>query len=151
MAIAQVVASRSVCLKHKIGAVIVNEDKQILSTGYGGPPRGMKHCAARGGCIREGVNISSGTRQEYCFGLRAEQNAIVQAAREGITLLSSTLYYTYKLCSLCARMLVNAGIKEIYFVADYPDDLTLTIFKEGGVSCIKWNVSVRERYHLLGR
>ena len=137
MGIAQVVASRSVCLRHKIGAVIVNADRQILSTGYNGPPRGMKHCAERGGCIRETEGVASGTRQEYCFGLHAEQNAIVQAAREGIGLLGSTLYCTYKPCSLCARMIVNAGICEVHFVADYPDDLTLTILTEGGVSCVK--------------
>jgi len=144
MAIAEVVASRSMCLRHKIGAVIVNEDKQILSTGYNGPPRGMKHCAARGGCIRDKESIPSGTRQEYCFGLHAEQNAIVQAAREGIRLLDSTLYCTYKPCSLCARMIVNAGIRKIYFVADYPDDLTLTILKEGEISYIKWDAPVSE-------
>ncbi len=141
MAIAEVVASRSVCLRHKIGAVIVNEDKQILSTGYNGPPRGMKHCADRGGCIRESEGVASGTRQEYCFGLHAEQNAIVQAAREGIRLLDSTLYCTYRPCSLCARMIVNAGINEVYFMVDYPDDLTLTILEEGEVSYIKWDVA----------
>ena len=139
MAIAQVVASRSVCLRHKIGAVIVNRDRQILSTGYNGPPRGMMHCAERGGCIRETNGVASGTRQEYCFGLHAEQNAIVQAAREGIGLLGSALYCTYKPCSLCARMIVNAGINEVHFVADYPDDLTQTILTEGGVNCVKWD------------
>ena len=139
MAIAQVVASRSVCLRHQIGAVIVNNDRQLLSTGYNGPPRGMKHCAERGGCIRRKNGIASGTRQEYCFGLHAEQNAIVQAAREGIRLLGSTLYCTYKPCSLCARMIVNAGIKEVHFMADYPDDLTQTILTEGGVTCVKWD------------
>lgn len=141
MAIAQVVASRSVCLRHKIGAVIANEDRQLLSTGYNGPPRGMKHCAARGGCIRHRDSIPSGTRQEYCFGLHAEQNAIVQAAREGIRLLGSTLYCSYQPCSLCARMIVNAGIKKIYFTDDYPDDLTLTILEEGGVCYVKWDSS----------
>lgn len=142
MAIAQVVASRSVCLRHKIGALIVNDDRQILSTGYNGPPRGIMHCAARGGCMRDRDNIPSGTRQEYCFGLHAEQNAIVQAAREGIRLLGSTLYCTYQPCSLCARMVVNAGIKQVHFMADYPDDLTLMILNEGGVSYAKWEVSV---------
>jgi dCMP deaminase len=144
MAIAEVVASRSVCLRHKIGAVIINEDKQILSTGYNGPPRGIKHCAAKGGCIRDQDNIPSGTRQEYCFGLHAEQNAIVQAAREGIRLLGSTLYCTYKPCSLCARMIVNAGIKKVYFMADYPDELTLKILEEGEISYIKWDAPVTE-------
>jgi len=77
MAIAQVVASRYVCLRHKMAAVIANEDRQILSTGYNGPPRGLKHCVERGGCISERESIASGTRQEYCFGLHAEQNANV--------------------------------------------------------------------------
>ena len=139
MSIAQVVSSRSVCLRHQIGAVVVNDDKQLLSTGYNGPPRGMKHCADRGGCIRERAGVPSGTRQEYCFGLHAEQNAIVQAAREGIRLLGGTLYCTYKPCSLCARMIVNAGIKEVHFMADYPDNLTLTILEEGGVIYVKWD------------
>ncbi|HJX37695.1 MAG TPA: cytidine/deoxycytidylate deaminase family protein [Anaerolineae bacterium] len=139
LAIAQVVASRSVCLRHQIGAVIVNGDQQILSTGYNGPPRGMKHCAERGGCIRQAKGVLSGTRQEYCYGLHAEQNAIVQAAREGIRLLGSTLYCTYKPCSLCARMIVNAGIREVHFFADYPDELTQTILTEGGVTSVKWD------------
>ena len=139
MAIAEVVASRSVCLRHNIGAVIVNRDRQILSTGYNGPPRGMKHCAERGGCIRERNGVASGTRQEYCFGLHAEQNAIVQAGREGIRLLGSILYCTYQPCSLCARMIVNAGIREVHFLADYPDELTQTILTEGGVTCVKWD------------
>lgn len=139
MDIAEVVASRSVCLRHRIGAVIVNEDKQILSTGYNGPPRGLRHCPERGGCIRERNGVASGTRQEYCFGLHAEQNAIVQAAREGIKLLGSTLYCTYKPCSLCARMIINAGIREVHFKSDYPDDLTQTILTEGGVTCVKWD------------
>jgi dCMP deaminase len=138
MNIAQVVASRSICLRHQIGAVIVSGDKQILSTGYNGPPRGMKHCDERGGCIRALHNVPSGTRQEYCYGLHAEQNAIVQAAREGIRLLGSTLYCTYEPCSLCARMIVNAGIEKVYFMANYPDDLTRTILNEGGVAYVKW-------------
>ncbi len=139
MGIAEVVASRSVCLRHKIGAVIVNEDRQILSTGYNGPPRGLRHCSDRGGCIRAKNGVVSGTRQEYCFGLHAEQNAIVQAAREGIRLLGSTLYCTYKPCSLCARMIVNAGIREVHFTSEYPDDLAQTILTEGGVTCVKWD------------
>lgn len=139
MSIAEVVASRSVCLRHQIGAVIVNGDRQILSTGYNGPPRGMIHCQERGGCIRQRDGVPSGVRQEYCFGLHAEQNAIVQAAREGIRLLGSTLYCTYKPCSLCARMIVNAGITEVHFMADYPDELTQTILTEGGVTCVKWD------------
>lgn len=139
MAIAQVVASRSVCLRHKIGAVITNDDKQILSTGYNGPPRGTQHCAARGGCIRDKENIPSGKEQEYCFGLHAEQNAIVQAAREGIRLLGGTLYSTHQPCSLCARMIVNAGIKNVYFMDEYPDALTLTILDEAVVRYAKWD------------
>jgi dCMP deaminase len=139
MAIAEVVASRSVCLRHQIGAVIVNQDRQILSTGYNGPARGMMHCEERGGCIRERDGVASGVRQEYCYGLHAEQNAIVQAAREGIRLLGSTLYCTYRPCSLCARMIVNAGIREVHFMADYPDELTQTILTEGGVTCVKWD------------
>ncbi|TKJ30861.1 MAG: cytidine deaminase [Chloroflexi bacterium B3_Chlor] len=144
ISIAQVVASRSVCLRHKIGAMIVDDDKQILSTGYNGPPRGMRHCADRAACIREKGGIASGMQQEYCFGLHAEQNTIVQAAREGIRLLGSTLYCTYKPCSLCARMIVNAGIGEVHFMADYPDDLRLTILTEGGVTYIKWDGPVSE-------
>jgi dCMP deaminase len=144
LAIAQVVASRSVCLRQRIGATIVNEDKQILSTGYNGPPRGMMHCADRGGCIRDRGDIPSGTRQEYCFGLHAEQNAIVQPAREGIRLLGSTLYCTYRPCSLCARMILNAGIKTVYHMTYYPDDLTLTILSEGEISHIKWDGPVSE-------
>jgi len=144
MAIAQVVASRYVCLRHKMAAVIANEDRQILSTGYNGPPRGLKHCVERGGCISERESIASGTRQEYCFGLHAEQNANVQAARERIWLLGGTLYCTYKPCSLCGRVTVNGGIREVHFMADCPDELTLTILTEGGVNCVKWDGAVSE-------
>ena len=138
MNVAKVVVSRSVCLRHKIGTVIVNDDHQILSTGYNGPPRGVKHCKDRiGGCIRDRDDIPSGEMQEYCYGLHSEANAIAQAAREGIRLKDATLYCTYKPCSLCARLIVNVGITKIYYVEDYPDELTFRILEEGRVNIEK--------------
>ena len=136
--IAEVVASRSTCLRHQIGTVIVSDDHQILSTGYNGPPRHVTHCEDRlGGCIRIRDDISSGEMQEYCYGLHSEANAIAQAAREGIRLRDSTLYCTYKPCSLCARLVINAGIKKVYYVHYYPDELTLDLLKEGQVEVLR--------------
>ena len=136
--IAEVVASRSTCLRHQIGTVIVSDDHQILSTGYNGPPRHVTHCEDRlSGCIRIRDDISSGEMQEYCYGLHSEANAIAQAAREGIRLKESILYCTYKPCSLCARLIINAGIKKVYYVHYYPDELTLDLLKEGQVEVLR--------------
>jgi dCMP deaminase len=129
--IAQQVASRSTCVRRKVGAVLV-KDKRILSTGYNGAPRGISHCIDVG-CLREELNIPSGERHELCRALHAEQNAIAQAALHGVKIEGSTLYCTHQPCALCAKMIINAGITEVYFHEGYPDELATGFFAEAGI------------------
>ena len=130
--IAELVSQRSTCLRRHVGCVIVRE-KRILATGYNGAPSGLEHCC-EGSCLRDKMKIPSGERQELCRGLHSEQNAIIQAAMTGVGLKESILYCTHQPCVLCAKMLINAGIKKIIFRGDYPDKLALAMLKEAGVT-----------------
>lgn len=129
--IAGVVAQRSTCRRHNVGAVLVR-DKQILSTGYNGAAAGIKDCLELG-CLRDELKIPSGTRHEICRAIHAEQNAIIQAALHGVTTQDSTLYCTHSPCNLCAKMMVNAGVKRVVCIEYYPDDSWQSLFKEAGV------------------
>ncbi len=131
MDIATLVASRSTCLRRQVGAVLV-KDKRILSTGYNGAPAGVSHCLDSG-CLREELGIPSGQRQELCRAVHAEQNAIIQAALHGVSTKGSVLYCTTRPCVLCAKMLINAGVEEIFFKGLYPDELALAVLNEAGV------------------
>lgn len=135
MEIAEVVRKRSTCLRRKVGAVIVR-DRQILTTGYNGAPRKLKHCAETG-CIREQMGVPSGERHELCRGIHAEQNAIIQAAVHGISISGATIYVTHQPCSLCAKMLINAGIEKIVISEGYPDPLSLDILNEAEISVVR--------------
>ena len=132
MEIAHLVAKRSSCLRRKVGALLVL-DKRILSTGYNGAPAGLAHCNEVG-CIREQLKIPSGERHELCRGLHAEQNAIIQAAVHGVAIKGAELYCTHYPCAVCAKMLVNAGIKSLKLAANYPDELAKAIFAEAGLN-----------------
>lgn len=134
--IARMVATRSTCLRRHVGAVLVKE-KRILSTGYNGAPAGLKHCIEVG-CLREKESIPSGTRHELCRALHAEQNAIVQAAYHGISIAGSTLYCTNKPCVICSKMLINAGIKRIFYDEGYDDDLSDAILDEAGIEIMRF-------------
>lgn len=134
--IAGMVASRSTCLRRKVGAIIV-KDKRILSTGYNGVPTGIKHCLERG-CLRDELQIPSGQRHELCMGLHAEQNAIIQAALYGVSIENATFYITHQPCVLCAKMMINARVKEVVFCGDYPDDLAQQIFQEAKIKVRKF-------------
>lgn len=125
------VSKRSTCLRRQTGAILVRE-KRILASGYNGAPTGLKHCQEVG-CLREKLAISSGKRHELCRGLHAEQNAIIQAALHGVNIKGSTLYSTHFPCSLCAKMLINAGVLKVIYVEDYPDDLARELFVEAGI------------------
>jgi dCMP deaminase len=129
--IATVVAKRSTCLRNRVGAVIVR-NKRILSTGYNGAPRNMKHCLEIG-CIRQQNNIESGTRHEKCRAVHAEQNAIIQAALHGIGIEGATLYCTHQPCILCAKMIINSNIKRVVYLTSYPDTDALEFFRDAGV------------------
>jgi dCMP deaminase len=129
--IASVVAERSTCRRHHIGAVAVR-DKHILSTGYNGAASGLKDCLELG-CLRDEMGIPSGTRQEICRGIHAEQNVIVQASLHGVSLEGSTIYCTHTPCVLCAKMLTNAKIKRYVSFGKYNDDSFVELFKEAGI------------------
>ncbi len=129
--IASVVAERSTCLRHHIGAVAVR-DKHILSTGYNGAASGLKDCLELG-CLRDELNIKSGTRHEICRAIHAEQNVIIQAALHGITLSGATVYCTHTPCILCAKMLVNSRIKRFVTFGNYADDAFKELFQEAGI------------------
>ena len=128
---AGVVAKRSTCLRRRVGAVIV-KDKRILATGYNGSPSGLKHCLDIG-CLREKLGIPSGERHELCRGLHAEQNAILQAVIHHIDMKDSIFYVTNQPCIICAKMLINAQVKEIVISSGYPDDLAKEMLKEAKV------------------
>ena len=130
MQVAQVVATRSTCLRRNIGAVIVR-DKRILATGYNGAPTGLKHCAEVG-CLKDRLNVPSGERQELCRALHAEQNAIVQAARYGAVIEGASIYSTTEPCSMCAKMIINAGIRRVVYRDPYPDALSRDLLSEAG-------------------
>jgi dCMP deaminase len=130
--VASVVAERSTCRRHHIGAVAV-KDKHILATGYNGAPAGLKDCLELG-CLRDELGIASGTRQEICRGIHAEQNVIVQAGLHGVSLEGSTIYCTHTPCVLCAKMLVNARIKRFVSFGKYDDNSFKDLFREAGIT-----------------
>lgn len=112
MEMARLIATWASCYQaeRKIGAVIV-KDKRIMTTGYNGAPAGIRTCVERVECLRRKLGIESGTRQELCYAVHAEQNAIIQAAKLGVSIDGATLYCTHQPCILCAKMIVNAGIR----------------------------------------
>jgi dCMP deaminase len=129
--IASVVAERSTCRRHHMGAIAVR-DKHILTTGYSGAPAGAKDCLELG-CLRDEQGITSGTRQEICRAIHAEQNVIIQAGLHGVSLEKSTVYCTHTPCVLCAKMLVNAKIGRFVSFGKYNDDEFIKLFKEAGI------------------
>ena len=121
--LAEVVAQRGTCLRRNYGAVIVKDD-EVVSTGYVGAPRGRKNCSDLGVCIRQKMQIPRGERYELCRSVHAEANAIISAARE--RMIGSSMYLAGKeadtgeyisnsnSCSMCKRMIINAGIETVY-------------------------------------
>ena len=128
MKITKVVSERATCVKRGVGAVIV-KDNRILSTGYNGAPKGMKHCNDAG-CIRKEMNVPSGQRHELCRGLHAEQNAIIQAAWHGVKIEGGTMYCTYQPCVICVKMMLNAGLVRLVYSGSYPDELAIAMITE---------------------
>ena len=129
--IALVVAERSTCLRHHVGAVAVR-NKHILATGYNGAASGTRDCLELG-CLRDELNIPSGTRHEICRGIHAEQNVIIQASLHGVSMEGSTIYCTHTPCILCAKMLVNAKIRRLISFGHYNDDGFVELFQETGI------------------
>ncbi len=135
LAITRQISERSTCLRRKTGAMLVR-DKRILTTGYNGAPSGLQHCLVVG-CLRDEHGIAPGERHELCRGLHAEQNAIIQAALHGVEVVGSSLYSTHHPCALCAKMLINAGISEIFYLEGYPDKLSEDLLAEAGVNVVR--------------
>ena len=132
----ELVKTRSTCLRRQVAAIIV-KDKQVISTGYNGAPRGTKHCEEVG-CLREQLGIPSGERHELCRGIHAEQNAIIQAAVHGVSVEGSEIYITDSPCILCSKMIINSGIKRIVYRGDYPDTMAMEMLEEAGVAVEKY-------------
>ncbi len=130
MDLCSTIATWSSCYNdnRKIGAIIVR-NKRIITTGYNGAPSGIPSCRDKGFCLRRKLNIPSGTQHELCYGIHAEQNAIIQAAKLGIAIDGATLYCTHQPCVICAKLIVNSGISRVVYGEGYPDDFAMEIFK----------------------
>jgi dCMP deaminase len=135
MEITELVAKRSTCRRRSVGAIIVKE-KRILSTGYNGAPAGVRHCIDIG-CLREQLGVASGERHELCRGIHAEQNAIIQAALHGVSIAGATLFCTNLPCAICAKMIINAGIRTIYYKEGYADPMSEELLEEAVVEVVK--------------
>jgi dCMP deaminase len=134
--IARMVASRSNCVKRKVGTV-VTRDRRIISTGYNGTPRGTKNCN-EGGCPRCNSFAPGGTKLDECLCSHGEENAITQAAYHGVSLINATLYTTFSPCLQCTKLIINAGIGEVVYNADYPlGETALGLLREAGVKLRK--------------
>jgi len=138
MEIATIVSKRSTCIRRTVGSLVV-KDKRILSTGYNGAPGGLRHCIDQG-CLREQLKVPSGERHELCRGLHAEQNAIIQAAYHGVSINNANLYSTHLPCSICIKMIINAGIGKVIYVDGYPDKLAKELVDESGIILQKINL-----------
>lgn len=132
MRMAALAASRSTCLRRRVGAVIV-KDRMVLSTGYNDTPRGLPNCGD-GGCARCASGVPSGQALDTCLCLHGEQNALIQAAYHGVAVAGATIYITHQPCLTCAKMIINAGIRRIVIGGDYPDPLAADLIGEAKVS-----------------
>ncbi|MDR0696784.1 MAG: dCMP deaminase family protein [Christensenellaceae bacterium] len=140
MQLAELVGTWSSCYKsdRQVGAVIVR-DKRILTTGYNGAPSGLLSCKEKEECLRTQLGIKSGTRHEICYAVHAEQNAIIQAARTGISVQNAILYCTHQPCSICAKIIINSGIRRVIYKHGYPDDFSCKMFEEAQVEIVKYS------------
>jgi len=134
MQITRDVSERAICVKRKVGAIIV-KDNHILSTGYNGAPKGFSHCTENT-CIRKQMEVPSGQRHELCRGLHAEQNAIIQAAVHGVKIDGGTMYCNFQPCVICVKMMINAGIKKLVYSGGYPDELAAEMLKESKIEVV---------------
>jgi dCMP deaminase len=123
-------------------------NNQIISTGYNGAPKMVPHCSETG-CLREKMNVKSGERHELCRGVHAEQNAIIQAAVNGVSIKNSELYCTHQPCSICAKMLVNAEIKTIYVAETYDDELAREILEQADVTVFHFDMKTGELNRII--
>jgi dCMP deaminase len=136
MDVTRVIAQRSTCMRRKVGAVLV-KDNRIIATGYNGAPKELLHCTDDT-CLRTKLKVPSGQKHELCRAVHAETNCVIQAATFGVSTVGSTIYVSCYPCSLCARTLVNAGITHVVYEDDYIDPLATEIFKEAGIEMTKY-------------
>lgn len=134
MQIAHLVKTRATCQRRDVGALIV-KDRHILCTGYNGAPRGLPHCPPNGpenewplGCMRAGHCIRT---------LHAEQNAILQAAKIGVSCEGAAIYVTCQPCNGCAKMIINAGIRRVIYEGDYPDEFARHLFRDADLEVLR--------------
>jgi dCMP deaminase len=132
MRVAILVSQRSTCLRRPVGAIVVKQ-KRILTTGYNGAPRNLRHCLEVG-CLRDQLGVSSGERHELCRGVHAEQNAIIQGAVFGTSIEGGTMYTTTFPCVVCSKLAINAGVVEIVYASGYPDELSKEMLEESGMT-----------------
>ncbi len=137
MELTEQVGSWASCLRRKVGAIIVR-DNRVMATGYNGAPTGIQSCTSRGKCLRVENHIASGTHAEICYAAHAEQNAIIQAAKYGVEIDGATLYCTHQPCVICAKMIINAGIKRVVYKEGYPDEFSMELFAEAGTKVEKF-------------
>lgn len=139
MSLAKEIAKWSSCIREnrQVGAIIV-KDKRVLTTGYNGAPSGIKSCVEKNVCVRKSLCIDSGTRQELCYAIHAEQNAILQATKLGISVDAATLYCTHQPCSICAKMIINSGIKRVVYEKSYPDAFALELLNSASINLEKF-------------
>ena len=143
MGITRLVAGRSTCVRRAVGAVVV-KDKRILTTGYNGAPSGLAHCTETG-CLRQRLDVPSGERHELCRGIHAEQNAIIQAAYHGVSIRGGDLFCTTQPCVICAKMIVNAGIRIIHYAGGYADPMAREMLEEAGIAAIRVEAPAGDR------
>ncbi|MBF8436418.1 cytidine/deoxycytidylate deaminase family protein [Halanaerobiaceae bacterium Z-7014] len=137
MEMAELAAKRATCLRRKVGAVLV-KNKKVLATGYNGAPMNIEHCESTG-CLREKMEVPSGERHEICRGVHAEQNLVAQAAIHGVKTENSIVYCTHQPCIICTKILINAGVKKIYFKNSYSDKFAENLLKKSNIEFIKYN------------
>ena len=139
MDMAKLVSTWSSCYQEnrQVGCVIV-KDKRIITTGYNGAPSGVRSCKEKGECLRRKINIPSGTHHEICYAVHAAQTAIVQAGRLNVNIKDATMYVTHQPCSICAKLIINAGIKKVVYNEGYPDTFSLEMLSEAGVEVVKF-------------
>lgn len=135
MMFADLASLRATCIRRQVGAVLVS-DNRIIATGYNGAPKGIPHCT-RETCLRAIHNVPSGTHHELCRGVHAEQNLICQAAYHGVSTRESSVYTSLRPCSICLKILINAGVSTIYYFDEYPDPLTDELMKTSDIKFIK--------------
>ena len=135
MEMARLVGTWCTCHRHEVGAVIV-KNRRVIATGYNGAPANVKNCLERGECLRDKLKIASGTRAEMCYSVHGEQNAIVQAAKLGISVEGATLYITHRPCGICTKLIINAGIKRIVYAHHYPDDFSMEILNQTDIEVV---------------